>query len=362
MLFVEFPITGNLRIPLLIMEWISIIICIEISIIFLIRYRKEEKELRNLQELGYFSIFLGFSLMLFFYIIGDYYATNDTERYLFLNFGYFTIMIGAFFFLLCVERYRAFLFKRYLFTILFLICSIGFVIVFFVNMRATQTITYIFWPLFLFFLVIYLIDFVKKVQNREKLLIGILKYLSGIGLLIIGFFFTTDIMLELLGLEFRLVGAIFQLIGLVLLSLFFITLPPFSEFDWQDKIEVVFVINKGGLCLFHKAFIEKYETMDEHLISAAITSVNVLLEELTGSKGKGGISVLKKKGQTVVIWAGKLIWGVLYTTEDLNFTKVVLKNFVEKFETLYRNILLNWDGDLNIFQSAEIIANDIFRK
>ena len=109
MIFLEFPITGQLRLPLLIMEWIYIITGFEISLIFLVRYFKQEKNLRNLQDIGYFSVFFGFSLMWFFFIIGDYYSSDDivspflfwnqgSERALFLNFGYFTMIIATFFY------------------------------------------------------------------------------------------------------------------------------------------------------------------------------------------------------------------------------------------------------------------------
>ena len=78
------------------MEWIFVITGFEISLMFLLRFFKQEKTLRNLQDLGYFSLFAGFSLMWLFFIIGDYYASTKavtpfliwnigSERALFLN-------------------------------------------------------------------------------------------------------------------------------------------------------------------------------------------------------------------------------------------------------------------------------------
>ncbi|TFG30243.1 MAG: hypothetical protein EU532_01270 [Promethearchaeota archaeon] len=366
MIFLNFPISGDLRLPLLIMEWIYIITGFEISLIFLIRYFKQEKNLRNLQDLGYFSLFFGFSLMWFFFIIGDYYVSETivspfyiwkkgSKRALYLNFGYLTMIIAAFFLLVFIEKYDIFLFKRYLFTFIFSICAFLFVIVFLIDITLTQPITYIFWIGFLSFFIIYIIKFIKKIKTK-----GILLF-SGLAFMLIGFLLTTDALIEVLGLEGRMIGAMLQLISVVILSYFFLKLPPFNEFDWQEKIEAVFLVNSAGICLYYKIFEKKKQIMDEHLISAAIASINIMLQALTeaGEKDKG-ISVIKKKGENVIIYSSKLVSGVLYTSEELNFPKLVLKEFVEKFETLYYNILKDWNGDTNIFNPTEIIANEIF--
>ena len=368
MIFLDFPITGYLRLPLLVMEWIYIITGFEISLIFLFRYLKQEKNLRNLQDLGYFSLFFGFSLMWFFFIIGDYYVSDrivspffiwekGSMRALFLNFGYLTMIIAVFFLLFCIEKYDILLIKQNLFTIIFSICAILFLIVFFIDITLTQPITYGFWIGVLSFFTIYLIKFIRKLKAR-----GILLF-SGLTFMFIGFLLTTDALIEVLGLEGRLIGALLQLISVIILSYFFLKMPAFNEFDWQDKIEALFLVNDAGICLYYKAFSDKKELMEEHLISAAITSINIMLQGLTETKERErGISVIKKKGENVIIYTGKFVSGVLYTSEELNSPKKILKEFVEKFETLYYNILMDWDGDINLFNPTEIIVEEIFNK
>ncbi|MGV9205096.1 MAG: hypothetical protein ACOC44_13885, partial [Promethearchaeia archaeon] len=99
MIFYEFPITGAIRIPLLILEWIFIVLTIELSLIFAMRFREREKGIRNYRELGYFSLMVGLGLMWIFYILGDYYASDvikspfliwseGSMRDLYLNLGY----------------------------------------------------------------------------------------------------------------------------------------------------------------------------------------------------------------------------------------------------------------------------------
>jgi hypothetical protein len=55
--------------------------------------------------------------------------------------------------------------------------------------------------------------------------------------MLIGFLFTTDVLIEIYGLEGRMFGAILQLISVVILSFFFLYLPPFNKIEKQKKIE-----------------------------------------------------------------------------------------------------------------------------
>jgi hypothetical protein len=306
--------------------------------------------------------------MWFFFIIGDYYASDEivspflmwnqgSERALFLNLGYFTMIIAAFILLLCVEKYDVFLFKKYLFTYIFSICAISFLVLFLIDITLTQPVTYVFWIGFLCFFMIYLVKFIKKLKGKGLLL------LSGLAFMLIGFLFTTDVLIEIYGLEGRMFGAILQLISVVILSFFFLYLPPFNEFDWHEKIESLYLIDNAGICLFYKMFTEKKEKLDEQLISAAITSINVILKGLSETDNASrGISVINKSQKCIMIYQGKFVNGILYTLEELNTPKIILKEFVDKFEALYRNILIDWSGDTNIFAPTETIAKEAFSK
>lgn len=342
------------------MEIIFILTSMEIGFIFLIRYLKQDKELRNIQELGYSSLFLGFSIMWIFYIFSDYYSPNEiltpfliwnhgNVRALFLNFGYFSMLTGGLIFFFCIEKYQILLFKRFIITIILAGIALIFIIFFIFDIQLTQTLATIVMPSFLVFFLKYMIEFIRKVNVKEKILI-----FSGFMFLIFGFFCTTDIVVSLFGFEIRIIGSLFQLISIIFLSRFFITLPPFSEFDWQEKIEELFIIDRGGICLYSRDFVKK-TVYDENLTSAAISGIDTMLQELMDAKG---ISVIKKKGQIVIIYPSNLVSGVLFSSEDLNMAKFFLKELVEKFETIYSNILKDWAGDISIFKPVDKIVND----
>ena len=77
--FAEFPISGPLRFPLLIFEWIFAFIAIELGFIFILKYYAQKEKAKTFQELGFASFFLSFSLMWFFFIIGNYYSSDINQ-------------------------------------------------------------------------------------------------------------------------------------------------------------------------------------------------------------------------------------------------------------------------------------------
>jgi len=368
MIFLEFPISGDMRFPLLIMEWISVIVGFEISLFFLVRYKKQERTLKNLQDLGYFATFSGFSLMYLFYILGDYYSSDSiispfliwnygSERIFFLNLGYFTALIMCFILIFCIEKYNVFLYKKYFYSIIISIFTLLFSIIFFIDIRLTQPLTYGFWYIFLIFFINFLIKFIKKIKYK-----GIFLFIA-IALWASGYSLTTDVYINMFGFESRMIGDILQLISLLMLSYFFFTLTDFSEFGWKEKTEALFLINKAGICLYHKIFKEKKELISENLISAAISIVNEMLKELIGAGNDKGVLIIKKPNQIVMIYSGETLSGVLYMTEDLKFPKVILKEFVDKFELLFKNIIqdqtIKFPRD-KLFKYTETITKDLF--
>ena len=111
MLYFEFPITGPLRNSLILMEWIFIFLSFELGVLFLIKYKKSLKAIKNIQELSYAVLFFSYSLQWILFIIGDYYAPDTETRIIVLTISYFTLMIGAFIFIFVIETQNIF-FKK----------------------------------------------------------------------------------------------------------------------------------------------------------------------------------------------------------------------------------------------------------
>lgn len=183
MVYIE--LTDILRMPLLILEWIFAVLSSELGIVFLIKNRRQQGQIKTSQERGYALLFFGLSAMWFFFIIGDFYVpstiaspffiwTSGSERALFLNFGYFFLLIGSALFTFSIEKNKIYLFKKYFFTICFTIVLSISLIAFFIDLGFTQILSFVVWSILFLFFTIYFINFFN---GTEHILIELVKFL-----------------------------------------------------------------------------------------------------------------------------------------------------------------------------------------
>jgi len=353
-------IEGPLRTPLIVMEWIVAFLFIELSIIFWIRVRyKAQYELKSLQEKAYIWLFLGYSSMWVFIIIADYYLSPGLFRTQILNIGFFIQIICMFIFISIMEKYKIYLKKR-LFTKILTIMILFYIFIFIVAINLAATISTIFWIIFIMFFIVYLKELSKSHYIKaasEKFKMDLLKFLIGILLVSIGYQLTTRLVVNTLGLGYRLLGDIFQIFGLFFLSTFFLSIPSFSEFDWHDKIDSVYITDKAGRFLYKKFFRHHKDPIDQNIIAGLITSVNMMLQTLTKRKG---VTMIEKEGKIVIIQPGKFISGIIICDEKLNSLQVLLTRFIEQIEEIFHKVLENWKGELSILDPIESIAEEIF--
>lgn len=355
------------RLPILVLEWVFAIICLELGIIFLNRYRSQEPTFRTSRELSFASLFFGFAVMWFFFIVADFYLANTPElpfliwnygsfRDLFLNIGCLSLLICLILFNYLMERYEAYFSGKYIFTASFIILSAIFSVVMFIDIKFPQILFPIVWPILFVVITFY---FIKSFRGAKNKWVRLIQFLPLFFMLFLGFNLSSELVVEIFGLNMRLIGSIIQVITIGFLSLFFIKFPQFAEFEWKSKIEELLVMNKGGVCIFHKTFGDKTSHLNEILVSGALLSVDIMLKELTETSTLG-TSVIKKKDKTINIYATELLRGVLISTEELNSIKYWLVEFISKIEEIYRNILKKWDGNVEIFAPIDEIANKTF--
>lgn len=355
-----FPISGPLREPLLILEWMIVFISLELTVIFLLRIKSEKiQRLKILQEKAYGWLLFGYSIMWIFIIIGDYYMVDLYLRILFLNIGFFLLIVCSFFFIIVMEKYKTFL-KKFLFTKIFFMFIIIYLFFIIIALIYATYVATIFWIVFYIFFLIYLKEiysefYVKRELGKIKK--DFLKLCFGVLLIAVGYQFTTRLVAEIYGLFFRLIGDIFQLVGLILLFLYLTSIPSFSEYDWQEKIERILIMHKSGLLLYQKKFREQQNELDDSIISGVMTILKMMLEKIAEKEEK---SIIEKQGKVIIIHPGQYIIGVIICDEKLNSLQVLLDKFLKKVETIYSHILATWDGNLNVFAPIENIAKEIF--
>ena len=355
-----YPITGTIREPLLILEWIMVFLFSEVAFLLYMRVKNKEMKLSNIIEKAYILFLLTYSLMGVFYIVGDYYMETPFSRLIVFNIGYIMRMILGLGFMYQIEKYQT-IFRKYLFSRVFLVFSIITVVLFFATIELTQYASLIlFWmPTFSIFL-IYTIKVLKKTSKKQKIHNFKTKiYFSILGAILVslGFGVTSDPFLIFFGLSIRIVGDIFQLIGVIVLATFFTSLPSLAEQDFKNKIDKLFLMRSSGICIYYKFFKDPTNKRGDQIIAGAINSIKMMLKEISNDDGE---MVIEKEGKVLITYQGKYITGVIIADQNLNSLHFLLKRLIEKVEFLYSNIIRDWDGEMEIFHPIENITQEIF--
>jgi hypothetical protein len=137
-------------------------------------------------------------------------------------------------------------------------------------------------------------------------------------------------------------------------------LPDFGEFDWKQKIRALLIINRrDGVCLFSRFF---HETKDDDssrdiLIAGALSSVQTVLKEMNGKEDVESVHLSDKD---LIFNTHKSFIGVIIADEHLRSLQFRLQQFSQEFESIFQDILQTWDGNVNIFLPADVIADKIF--
>ena len=357
---VKFPIEGHLREPLLIMEWLIVLLFLEMAVIFMVKVMKKEKKERNQQERAYIMLFLGYSLMWLFVIFGDFYAETSNTRLIFMSMSFFTILYCQLLFFYRMEKDQIFL-KKFLFTKSFIIVIFTSAIVLLIDTNITEIVAYfLYMSVLSFFWIIYLKrlisnEYIKKIQKNLKLIVLI--FCIGFIFSAIGFLFTIESIINIYGLEFRLMGDVIQLLGFCFIFLFFNSVPSLSEYGWKDKLDRLFLMLKSGICIYYKFFKEGKDLIEEQSISGAIKAINDILNEITDKKG---VLIIERKHNVFIIQPRDFITGVLVCDEELETLKLLLNRLMERIEETYVKNFEEWNLEMKIFNPIEDLAKEIF--
>ena len=355
-----FPLTGTLREPLLIIEWVMVFLFAELAFLLYMRKKNKKTKLSNYIENASILFLLAYSSMGIFYIFGDYYMETHLSRLVVFNIGYLLRMILGLVFAYQIEKHQIII-GKYLFSKILSIFTLISVVLFITAIELTQNASLVlFWIPLISIFFIYMINLLKKTNENQEIRHYKAKiYISILGAILLGFGFvaTSDPVVSLFGLILRLVGDIIQIIGIIVLSIFFINLPSLSEQNWKDKIDKLFLMRASGICVYYKFFKDPTNTRQDQIMSGAINTIKMMLKEISQDDGE---MVIEKEGKVLITYQGKYITGVIVADQNLSSLNFLLKRFIEKVEFLYSNIVRDWDGAMEIFLPIENITKEIF--
>ncbi|MBD3229689.1 MAG: hypothetical protein GF329_16025 [Candidatus Lokiarchaeota archaeon] len=349
-----FPISGPLRMPLLILELMIIYITFEVSVYFFIKYRRNlRRSMKSSTNFDWAMIFVCFGLTFIFYVIANFYATN---RDLFLFYGYLSLNIGSLIFSVHLE-YLKVIKTKFIFTIVFSSFLVLYLTTFFIDFSLTKAVAIsIFVPVSVIFIVYFYTIFSKIRHKYRNKGIGLI---IGIILVILGYAATSDISLDLFGgIYIRLIGDILMLVAIFMIAIFANSIPSFSsELDWHKKLKYIFVINSSGICLYSENFQEKSE-INELLLSGAVMSIQTFIREIMTEYSN--LKVISKGSDVFIIEKGDEITCVLIAEQELEILKNLLYKFVISFEDFFGDILKGWSGELDLFSPTIKLIDEIF--
>jgi len=96
------------------------------------------------------------------------------------------------------------------------------------------------------------------------------------------------------------------------------------------------IMNKGGLHIYSKKFETAEGRIDENVLSGFMDTIQMMLEKITNIMD---ITVFNREGVSVIISPRNIITGLIFSIEELNSLKILLKIFMDKLEKIYNNIL-----------------------
>ena len=172
-----------------------------------------------------------------------------------------------------------------------------------------------------------------------------------------GFVFASDMVYYSLGVPLYLIGEVLLVVGITGFGVGLIYNPTLDELDWMQQLVELYIIQEGGLLVYHHEFEENAET-DQVLTAAGISGVQSLFQEITRSDT--GLNIVSV-GEFAILFSHSLTFtSVLISRQPYSVLLAKLKEFTADFETMFGMIIQNFEGTLKEFSSANELVLSTF--
>jgi hypothetical protein len=172
-----------------------------------------------------------------------------------------------------------------------------------------------------------------------------------------GFIFSSDMAYGIFGMVPYLLGEASLVIGLVVFGFGAIYSPALGELDWRQQVVELYIIQQGGLLVYHFEF-ERTGELDQVLTAAGISGVQSLFQEITQSEM--GLNVVSVGRFEILFSHSSSFTSVLITKAPYNVLVDKIEEFTNTFELMFGTIIQNFEGNLKEFSSANDLVNSIF--
>ena len=173
----------------------------------------------------------------------------------------------------------------------------------------------------------------------------------------VGFLGRSDFSYSALGEIVYTLGAGLMVIGLIVFGYALIMSPALDELDWRHQLVELYIIQDGGLLVFHHHFEEDLD-IDQVLTAAGIAGVQSLFQEITSSEQ--GLNVVSIGDYEILFAHGGCFSAVLISRKAYHILLSKVQEFTDKFDIIFGPILARFEGTLREFSSVHELVASVF--
>ena len=276
------------------------------------------------------------------FIISDFYMTSEVRTYAVYP-GYVAMAIGALVFAFNAEREIDF--KSHVFSIVLLVALIFLIIDFFILIVEPIYVVLIIWVPYIFILLIYIFKSSSKIKEYR---LNIYAFFFGFLILGLGYGMTADFMVNIIGQVSRLIGDGCVVLGICLISIIFMGIPSFREFEWEQGIRKIVLLQSSGRCIcdhdFAIASVEKSEQVPTQFVAGGLIGISQIITELVKSKKK--LEIVDHQDKKIIFAYGDYLIASLIADSYLEIYRRKLKKLLDHLEIIYHGILDQADQEV----------------
>ncbi len=346
-----FESSGLVRDVILVLNFGVIFYTVLFAAVLIGRWIKDSK--RTLLDIRLvWGVFLvGMSLNTLLFAIGDFYFNTEPAHTFWTKTGYIAMMLALVAFFFAMERvlpYRT----GHVFSVCGIL-SAALTIVFPRNLMvyltfAMSLVTVIGFVLF----IIYTKSDTTGDARRDTI-----HMTTGFLLAIVGFLGRSDFVYYNLGESVYLSGIALYVIGLAIFGYVMVDSPAMEEFDWRTHLIRLYVMDKGGILVYHHHFVD-IPLRAQELTAAGISGIQSLMQEAMQSDA--GLNHLSIGNYEILFAYTDYLTCVLLCTKPYRVLLNKVIEFSNQFQDLFGPDLRSFGGDITPFIPASEIVDALF--
>jgi len=346
-----FESSGLVRDIILVLNFGVIFYTLLFAAVLVGRWIKDSK--RTLLDIRLvWGIFLvGMSLNTLLFTIGDFYFNTEPAHTFWTKTGYIAMMLALVAFFFAMERvlpYRT----GHVFSICGIL-SAALTIVFPRSLMvyltfAMSLVTVIGFVLFIIYTRSGTTGDVRRDTTRMT---------TGFLLAIVGFLGRSDFVYYNLGESVYLSGIVLYVIGLAIFGYVMVGSPAMEEFDWRTHLIRLYVMDKGGVLVYHHHFVDIMVRAQE-LTAAGISGIQSLMQEAMQSDA--GLNHLSIGDYEILFAHSEDFTCILLCTKPYRVLLNKVIDFSNQFQDLFGPGYRSFGSDITPFKPASELVDALF--